>query len=73
MSKFLSPGVYTTEKDLTFRRSLTSIRTRGVTDTTSDTTSGQIIPSLPPQATWILQSGFWFDFGFWFDNNPWID
>jgi hypothetical protein len=70
MSKFLSPGVYTTEKDLSFRRSLASIRTsRGGTDTTS----GQIIPSLPPQATWILQSGFWFDFGFWFDNNPWID
>jgi hypothetical protein len=68
MPKFLSPGVYTTEKDFSFKRSLASIKT-GV----MDTTSGQIIPSLPPQATWILQSGFWYDFGFWFDNNPWID
>jgi hypothetical protein len=68
MPKFLSPGVYTTEKDLSFKRSLASIKTR-----VTDTTSGQIIPSLPPQATWILQSGFWYDFGFWFDNNPWID
>jgi hypothetical protein len=68
MSRFLSPGVYTTEKDLSFRRSLASIRR------IPQTTSGQITPPpQPPQTVWILSFGFWNDNGFWFDNQQWND
>jgi len=70
MPNFDSPGVYTSEKDLSLRIG-GSRRGRGEV-----VNNGGIIPYSPPVIKpifWILRCGYWVDEGTWLDYDKWED
>jgi len=67
--KFRSPGIYTSEKDLTFRKGR---KVGGVLEATKRNDSGGITPTIKPNF-WILRCGVWEDEGVWLDHSKWED
>jgi len=63
-----SPGVYTSEKDLSSVE-INSLIRRG----SSGGSSGGGVGPRPKSYPWILECGKWNDFNYWVDNSKWQD
>lgn len=70
MPNFSSPGVYTSEKDLSLRRG------RGKRGLGEVVDNGGVVPYSPPVKKpifWVLRCGYWEDEGTWLDYAVWED
>ena len=69
MSKFISPVVRTTEKDLTSILISREVKKR----LSGNSILGGDISQIPTGPNWVLSAGIWSDNGVWLDNQPWLD
>jgi len=70
--RFQSPGVYTSEKDLSSleRASLLRRGVKGGGTAGSGTGGGGTKPKSYP---WLLKCGYWNDSNYWIDSEQWED
>ena len=69
MSRFRSPNVKTTEKDLSNPLLPREVRNR----LSGNSILGGVTGQIPPPPFWILSFGIWNDNGVWVDNQIWLD
>jgi hypothetical protein len=68
---YKSPGVYTSEKDLTFRKRRLAVNSAIGGSAPVFKPSG-VVPS-PPIINWVLSCGYWNDAEIWDDSYNWQD
>jgi hypothetical protein len=70
---YKSPGVYTSEKDLTFRKRRLAVNSAIGGSAPVFKPSG-VVPSPPtPIINWVLSCGYWNDAEIWDDSYNWQD